>query len=239
MHYGGKITMKEQLMKLLGTSWYESMKVYLESEDFSKLGTKIALLRRTRIIYPESKYVFRAFQETSFDKVKVVLVGQDPYFNEGFADGLAFSNSLSTGIAPSLKNILIEVDDNYPEWVDKVDYGRLDRQDLSRWSKQGVLLLNVALTVEKGYPLSHIKYWEKFTIAVLEALNTKNEIIWVFFGKESQKYTKFVTNKTHTILNIIHPAAETYGRGAGFFGSNVFKEINEELLLRNKQIIQF
>jgi len=229
---------KEWLQKTFGSGWHECLKTYLESEHFNKLGQGLAHLRTTKTIYPTSDRVFRCFKETPFDKVKVVLWGMDPYPTEGFADGLLFSNSLSTGMAPSLKNVLIEVDDNYPEWIDRVDYGRLDRQDLLRWAKQGVLLTNAALTVEKGNPTSHIKYWNKFTTAVLEALNTKNEIIHVFFGKESQKYAKFVTNKTHTILNITHPAVHSYG-GSGFFGCNVFKNINCELEYRNKSIINW
>lgn len=230
---------KKWLIETFGDLWYEHLKSYLESEHFYKLGTGLAHLRDRVTIYPSSDKVFRCFKETPFDKVKVSLWGLDPYFTEGFADGLLFSNSLSSSIAPSLKNLLIEVDDNYPEWIDKIDYGRLYRQDLQRWAKQGVLLANIALTVEKGNPTSHLAYWAKFTTAVIEALNTKNEIIHVFFGKESQKFTKFVTNKTHTVLNICHPAAETYNRGAGFFGSKVFRRINDELSARNLKLVEF
>ena len=230
---------KKWLIETFGDLWYEHLKSYLESEHFYKLGTGLAHLRDRVTIYPSSDKVFRCFKETPFDKVKCVMYEQDPYYTEGFADGLCFSNSLSTGISPSLKNILIEVDDNYPEWADRIDYGRLYRQDLQRWAAQGILLFNIALTVEKGNPTSHLAYWAKFTTAVIEALNTKNEIIHVFFGKESQKYAKFVTNKTHSILMANHPAAEVYRSNAGFFGSNIFKECNKQLTARNKQIIQW
>jgi len=230
---------KKWLIETFGDSWYKVLKTYLESEHFYKLGAGIANLRSKVTIYPPSDRIFRCFKETPFDKVKCVMYEQDPYYTEGFADGLCFSNSLSTGISPSLKNILIEVDDNYPEWADRIDYGRLYRQDLQRWAAQGILLFNIALTVEKGNPMSHLTYWTRFTTAAIEALNTKNEIIHVFFGKESQKYAKFATNKTHTVLNITHPSTETYNRGAGFFGSKVFRKINIELEARNKQIIQW
>jgi uracil-DNA glycosylase len=230
---------EEWLQKTFGSSWVEYLRKYLESEHFSKLGQGLAQLRTTKEIYPESKYVFRAFTETPLDKVKCVIYGQEPFYVPNFSDGLAFSNSLSQSPHPFLKNILIEIDDEYPEWMNNVEHGRLDRQDLSRWTKQGVMLLNVSLTVERGTPTSHIKYWEKLTTATVEALNSKDEIIHLFFGKESQKYAKFVTNKTHSILTCIHPGAETHARGAGFFGSNVFKEINKELKLREKKIIQW
>ena len=231
---------KESLEKHFGKCWYEQLKMYLESKEFSNLGRQIATLRLTKTIYPSKELIFKTFRVIPFDKIKVVLYGQEPYFKkEEENDGLAFSNSLSNEISPILSHILQEVDNEYPEWIEDIGYGRLDKQDLTRWCNQGVMLLNVSLTVEKGFPTSHSSYWAKFTTTVIEALNTKNELIHVFFGKESQKFTKFVTNKTHTVINCIHPGAETFTKNVGFFGSNVFKRVNEELELRNMNIIQW
>lgn len=229
---------KEWLIDTFGNSWYEELKEFLNGETFVKTGNLIATIRKSKVIYPSSNLVFRVFKETPYDKVKVIIIAQDPY-HDGSADGLAFSNSLTTRMSPSLRNILIEIDDECPEWMMDINFGRLDKQDLSRWSKQGVFLLNTALTVEAGKPESHIDYWIPFTEEVIKALNKKNEIIWILLGKESQKFIKFMTNKTHTILEAPHPASEVYRRGAGFFGCGIFKKCNEELEARNKQIIQW
>ena len=228
---------KDKLIEMFGEFWYKVLEEYISSKAFTKLASTITALRHKRIIYPPRELIFRAFKETPYTKVKVMLLAQNPYHN-GSMDGLAFSNNLTDEISPSLKIILQEIDNEYPEWKEEINYGRLDRQDLQRWAKQGVLLLNTALTVEKGNLGSHLELWAEFTTFVLKKLNEKNEIIWTLLGKEAQKYAKFTTNKTHSILTASHPAAEIYNKNAGFFGSNIFKRVNKELELRNKQIIQ-
>ena len=229
---------KDKLIEMFGPSWYEVLEEYISSEAFTKLASIITALRYERVIYPHRELIFRAFSSTPYDKVKIVLLAQDPY-TDGSADGLAFSNNLSRTPSPSLANILKEIDNEYPEWVRDIGFGRLDRLDLSRWANQGVFLYNTALTVEQGKPGSHLELWVEFTKFVVNKINKKNEIIWILLGKESQKYTKFVTNKTHSILQASHPAAEVYRANAGFFGSNIFKEANTELELRNMNIIQW
>ena len=228
---------RKLLEDLFSSSWVDALgESFFSSTGFTYIGNYIAKLRETTTIYPDRKDIFKAFRLTPFDEVKVVILGQDCY-HDGSADGLAFSNSKSNTISPSLKNILKEIEDEFPENKDIITHGRLDLQDLSRWSKQGVLLLNAALTVEKGKAGSHLELWKPFTIKIIQTLNTKNDIIWLFLGKESQIYAKFATNITHSILKVSHPAAEVYKPNAGFFGSNYFKKINEELLARNKQEI--
>ena len=228
---------RKLLEDLFSSSWVDALgENFFSSTGFTYIGNYIAKLRETTTIYPDRKDIFKAFRLTPFNEVKVVILGQDCY-HDGSADGLAFSNSKSTTISPSLKNILKEIEDEFPENKDIITHGRLDLQDLSRWSKQGVLLLNAALTVEKGKAGSHLELWKPFTIKILQTLNTKNDIIWLFLGKESQIYAKFATNITHSILKVSHPAAEVYKSNAGFFGSNCFKKINFELLARNRKEI--
>ena len=228
---------QDLLEKHFGKCWYEQLKIYLESKEFSNLGRQIATLRLNKVIYPSKELVFRAFRETPYDKVKVVLVGQDCY-HDGSAEGLSFSNGMSDKISPSLRLILEEIDNSYPEWKEDIGYGRLDKQDLSRWAKQGVFLINMALTVEEKKAGSHLKLWEPFINFVFSTINNKQDVIWILLGKEAQKIKSLITNKTHTILEAAHPAVHCYG-GSGFLGSNVFKECNIELELRNKQIIQW
>ena len=229
---------KDKLIEMFGESWYKVLEEYISSEAFTKLASTVTYLRDKKTIYPPRELIFRAFTETPYTKVKVILLAQNPYHN-GSMDGLAFSNNLTDEISPSLKIILQEIDNEYPEWKEEINYGRLDRQDLHRWAKQGVLLLNTALTIEKGNLGSHLELWAEFTTFVLEKLNEKNEIIWILLGKEAQKYAKFTTNKTHSILTASHPAAEIYNKNAGFLGSNIFKECNVELELRNMNIIHW
>lgn len=230
---------RKLLEDLFSSSWVDALgESFFSSTGFAYIGNYIGKLRQTTTVYPDRNDVFRAFKLTPFNEVKCVILAMDPYPIEGQADGLVFSNSKSNTISPSLKNILKEIDNEFPENKDIITHGRLDLQDLSRWSKQGVLLLNAALTVEKGKAGSHLELWRPFTVKILQVLNTKNEIIWLLLGKEAQGYKKYITNKTHTILEAAHPAVHCYG-GSGFLGSNVFKECNVELELRNKQIIQW
>src|SRR5574344_1914770 len=183
------------------SSWVDALgESFFSSTGFAYIGNYIGKLRQTTTVYPDRNDVFRAFKLTPFDEVKCVILAMDPYPVEGQADGLAFSNSKSNTISPSLKNILKEIDDEFPENKDIITHGRLDLQDLSRWSKQGVLLLNAALTVEKGKPGSHLELWKPFTVKIIQTLNTKNDIIWLFLGKEAQKIKSLITNKTHTVL---------------------------------------
>lgn len=231
---------EENLQSLFGTSWRSILKDGLDLDYFSRLGSHIATLRETKEIYPSKERVFRVFREVPYEKVKVVILTLDPYNDkEDSSDGLAFSNSRSRTISPSLKNIFKEIDDEYPEWKDDIGYGRLDRQDLSRWTKQGVFLLNISLTVEKGKPSSHLELWKPFTTFVLSKLNSKQDLIWMMMGKESQKFKYLVTNPTHRQMWIPHPAAESYRPNAGFFGNSWFRDCNTELEARNKQIIQW
>jgi len=227
---------KKILIKLFGEEWVNALgQEFLDSKEFINIANKIGNLRETLTIYPSRGNVFKAFRLTPLSKVKVVLLAMDPY-HDGSADGLSFSNSLTKKISPSLRNILKEIDTEYPENKELISHGRLDPQDLSRLALQGVLMLNTALTVEEHVAGSHLELWKPFTEEVIKTLNNEGEIIWLLLGKEAQKYSKLITNPSHSIVTASHPAAEIYGNG-GFFNSNCFKKVNLELFARNKQEI--
>lgn len=228
---------KDKLQELFGKSWSEALSEYISGKDFYQLACKITELRKTTEIYPSKENIFRAFRECPYDKLKISIIGQDPYPTASYADGLAFSNSLSRDISPTLKIILKEVDNCYPENIDRMDYGKLDPQDLSRWSKQGVGLFNIALTIEKGKVASHLDMWKNFTIEVFKALNRKSDIVVVLLGKEVKTYSKLINNPTITVLEYSHPSIHLYG-GEGFVNKGIFKEINKQLLARNlKEVV--
>jgi len=218
--------------------WATTLSKHFSEEKFKLIGIKIATVRRNTTVYPDSKDVFKAFELTKYQEVKVVILGQDPY-PEGSADGLAFSNSKNTlHTSPSLKVILDEIGRDYPESLSDINDGRLDPLDLSRWAKQGVLLLNTSLTVEKGKPGSHSLYWTGFTSAVVRSVNDKNDIVWLLMGAEARRYQDLITNPQHSIINVIHPAAGLYSGHDTFVGSGCFRKVNEALeALNKKQII--
>ncbi len=230
--------MEEYLKNNFGEGWYNQLKDILTSDYFTKLGQHIAALRDKVEIYPKSEWVFRAFKLTPYEDVKVIILAMDPY-NSGpdQADGLAFSNSEARYVSPSVRNIMKEVEDEFPEWKGSIEHGRLGWVDLRRWAKQGVFLYNTALTVEKNKAGSHIKLWKPFTKEVIKALNRKHDLVWILMGNEAQKFESLIVNPSHAVLKCAHPAAESYRKNAGFFGSGVFRKANEELEARNKKII--
>jgi len=236
--------MNEALIELFGESWVKVLGSYLHSGSFHKLGSEIAKERKLYTVYPTREYLFRCFRLTPYDSIKVVIIGQDPY-HDGSADGLAFSNGECVNTSPSLRNILKEIDSEFPEDINDISAGRLVRDDLSRWAFQGVLLINAAQTVIEKKPGSHMKLWEGFTKKILEIINAKNDVIWILLGKEAQNIYKLSLfgiqdNPSHYVLTAPHPAAEIYSGGqAGFFGSNVFRLANEELEKRNIKPIKW
>jgi uracil-DNA glycosylase len=176
-------------------------------------------------IFPKFEDIFRAFDLTCFDEVKVVILGQDPYHGIGQANGLAFSTNLLSPVPKSLHNIFIELNHDmgikYPEHC-----------DLTTWAKQGVLLLNTVLTVRSGQPGSHRSIgWEKFTDQVIFALNKKTHpIIYMLWGKEAQKKKELIDTTKHIVLVTSHPSPLSAYRG--FLGCKHFSKTNA-LLIEN------
>lgn len=228
--------LQEKFIALLGKDWYEELKHFLHTSSFLDISKHVTQERKKKTIYPSSDRVFRAFRETGYLQTKVVLLGQDPYF-DGIGNGLAFCCGDSIKEAPSLQKILKEIDIEYPEYKDDLNYGRLVKQDLTRWARQGVLLLNRALTVEKNRPKSHLPIWKFFTDEVIKTINKKHDVVFILLGKDAQQVKPLIDN-TNFIIEAPHPAAEIYQPGIGFIGSGVFKQANEYLsAISNKEIM--
>jgi uracil-DNA glycosylase len=174
-------------------------------------------------VYPAKENVFRAFRETPFDDVKITIVGQDCYHG-GEATGLAFANDNKKLVpSPSLRNILQEVED---DCYDGFDFSRTTNFELTDWASQGVFLINMALTVRKNEPGSHVKEWKFFTDAVIKELNdSDNGRIFMLWGSVSQQLEKLIDGNRHHILKAAHPAVSCYG-GKGWFGCKHFTQAN-------------
>ncbi len=205
----------------------ESWMPYLDQELASPyMQELIEFLHRERTsgkeIYPAEEKVFEAFRLTPFTKVKVVILGQDPYHGPGQAHGLCFSVNESVKIPPSLINIFKELNNDLGLSVPS--HGCLET-----WAKQGVLLLNTVLTVENGKAGSHHqKGWEKFTDKVIEVLNAeKKNLVFILWGSPAQKKAAKVDETRHKILKSVHPSPLSVYRG--FYGSSPFSQANAYL----------
>lgn len=172
--------------------------------------------------YPPPKYIFHTFELCPYDKVRVVILGQDPYHGKGQAHGLCFSVPDGVAVPPSLQNIYKEIHDDVGVSVFKTG-------NLERWAAQGVLLLNATLTVRAGAPGSHQhKGWEDFTDAVIKKLSDdKENIIFLLWGKYAQEKGKVINGNKHSILKAAHPSP--YSAANGFFGCRHFSKTNDYL----------
>lgn len=204
----------------------EGWKPYLEDEInqsyFQDLGEFIKQERHKHQIFPPKGEVFTAFELTPFDKLKVVILGQDPYHDDNQAHGLSFSVKKGVKLPPSLRNIFQELSDDLG--IKPANHG-----DLTHWAKQGVLMLNAVLTVEAHKANSHKDIgWEKFTDAVIKTINdNKTNIVFVLWGRYAQKKGKIIDKKKHTIIASAHPSP--FSARNGFFGSKPFSQINKAL----------
>ena len=217
---------------MIGNDWDQVLEIIEKSTGFKKFMQMINEKYNTSIVYPPKNYVFNALKLTSYKDTKVVIVGQDPYHGEGEAHGLSFSVQKGVKIPPSLQNIYKELYNDLG--IKPAPYG-----DLTKWAKEGVLLLNAVLTVEKDKPASHRNIgWELLTDYIIKALNEKDEpvvfILWGNFAKEKRKY---ITNPKHLVLTSPHPSP--YSANSGFFGSKPFSKTNEFLTKNNKKPIDW
>lgn len=204
----------------------ELVKIESKKPYFIQLLKKIDEVEKIEIIYPKKDDWFKALELTPLNKVKVVIIGQDPYFNKGQANGLCFSVNKGVNLPPSLRNIYQIIEKDYQ--VKMAKHG-----DLTSWANEGVLLLNTVLTVSEGKPLSHQKYgWLTFTNEVIKLLQTKDDVVYILLGSYAQTYQTQITNKTHVILKTSHPSPLSSYRG--FMNSHIFKSTNE--ILVNKGI---
>ena len=210
--------------------WYPMLLPILQTKTFQKIAAHIRDRRAAGVtILPETSKTFKAFRLCPLKDVKVVILGQDPY-HDGSATGLAFANRADKRtVSPSLKNIITAVEIDYGKSQGVNVRGLLDVDvTLESWARQGVLLLNTALTVEKGKAGSHTELWKDFTRMFVEMLSrNKSNLIFVLWGKKAQGYESYIRNN-HTILKAAHPAAESYSGGrAGFFTCGHFNRINQ------------
>ncbi len=221
--------LKDKFLTLLGTEWYGVVEEYLETNDFSKLQLELYKDRRLHTVYPEkgSDLLFKAFRTTPLSKVKVVILGQDPY-HDGSFDGFAFSNRKKVRLSPSLQNIFKEVES------DVYDGLKLDMDpNLERWAKQGVLLVNTAHTVRKGEPASHLHLWDIFTRRVILSLSKrKTPVIWILWGRKARRHLEEI-KLPDSHLKLISPHPSPFSASSGFYGSKPFTKCNTHLLKYN------
>jgi uracil-DNA glycosylase len=220
-----------KIVELFGVDWSNLLQDILTDDYFTSLANIIAIERMKTTVYPESpEIIFRAFRETSLESLKVVILGQDPY-HDGSADGLAFSNGGKKHPSPSLKNIIQELENCYGNTKDLM---KPEYYDLTHWAKQGVLLLNASLTVQRGKPSSDSLLWEPFTRHVIKTLgNSSNTYIFLLWGKAAQEYIPLIDPFLNTILTADHPVAPVYGNKKLWFGNKHFLKVNELLTAMN------
>ena len=204
-----------------------SWKVELNEEFNSLYMSNLRIFLKEQVIlgkkiYPPMDKIFNAFNFTPLTKVKVVIVGQDPYHGEGQANGLSFSVDNMLKIPPSLQNI-------YKELFADLRITSPQSGNLEKWAHRGVLLINSSLTVEKGKPGSHQgQGWEKFTDEVLSIINRKkNNIVFILWGKKAQEKGKFLSRERHLIIESAHPSP--FSAHNGFFSSKPFSKTNDYL----------
>ncbi|MDB5118889.1 MAG: uracil-DNA glycosylase [Sphingobacteriales bacterium] len=208
----------------LEESWKEVLYPEFEKEYMKRLREFLQKEQASaHVLYPPNALIFNAFEHTPFEKVKVVILGQDPYHGPGQAHGLSFSVQKGTPFPPSLQNIFKELKIDIPE------YKYPTTGDLTPWADQGVLLLNATLTVEANKPGSHQKLgWEKFTDKVIEELsNRKSGIVFLLWGKYAQAKGELIDSNKHFILKAPHPSP--FSAHSGFFGCKHFSKTNEIL----------
>ena len=213
--------------KLEPSGWGKVFKSFIFSSEFEKILNKLwDLSNKNSRFAPTLKQVFRAFEECPYNKLQVVIVGQDPYPTLNVADGIAFSCSNTNKLQPSLKFILQEVDKTvYDNHVISEDL------DLKRWSNQGILLFNTALTVEIGKIGSHYDIWKPFTAYLFDYLNQNNsDLIYVYMGKKAQEWSDLTNDDNHKFF-IKHPASAAYN-GSKWDSDDIFNKIS--LILNNK-----
>ncbi len=220
------------LFKGVDISW----KPFLDSEfqkDYMKeiKSFLINCSKNNDVIYPHPKDIFRSLELTSFDDVKVVILGQDPYHGPKQAHGLAFSVLESVSKPPSLKNIFKEISEDLK--TDERSSG-----DLTNWANQGVLLLNTCLTVFPGRPGSHSNLgWQQFTDSVIQAVDSKDNVVFMLWGSYAQKKKSLLSNKKNLVLEAPHPSPLSAYRG--FFGCKHFSKANKFLEINNSKAIDW
>lgn len=213
-------------------NWYKILKDEFEKPYFKNLLNFLTKEYSTCTVYPSMENIFYALNLVKFENIKVVIVGQDPYHEPNQAMGMSFSVQSSTKIPPSLANIFKEIES-------ELNIKCLKNGDLTRWAKQGVLLLNSVLTVKKGIANSHKNIgWETFTSKIISLINEKKEpVIFVLWGANAKALKPLINSPQHFVLTSSHPSPlSAYN---GFFGCGHFSKINSILKQNNKMPIDW
>ena len=205
----------------LSSDWKEVLASEIEKPYFKELMLALKLEYQTHTCYPPAELIFSAFNNCSFQDVKVVIIGQDPYHGEGEANGLSFSVNYSVKIPPSLRNIFKEIN------MDLETIFMPTSGNLEKWAKQGVLLLNASLTVQKDSPNSHKHLkWNLFTDAVIQAISDQKEnVVFLLWGGFAQKKGLKIDRSKHCILESGHPSPMSANQGK-WFGNKHFSKTN-------------
>ena len=222
--------MSDQQKLKLEAGWKTALNDYFESPAFSSLKTFVREEYAKHTCYPPKAEIFSAFDSCPYQSVKVVIIGQDPYHGQSQANGLCFSVAPGVKLPPSLRNIFKELKNDLQ--IDPPANG-----DLTRWAKQGILLLNATLTVREGQPNSHQgKGWEELTDRAIQKLNSdKENLVFILWGAFAQKKASFIDEKRHMVLKSAHPSPFSADRG--FFGNKHFSKTNDFLKSVEKQPI--
>lgn len=203
-------------------TWYRVLRPQFEAPYFAELKSFLVSEKRQYTVYPPGPLIFNAFNLTPFDRVKVVILGQDPYHGPGQAHGLSFSVPDGVPYPPSLRNIFKELHDDLG--IPMARSGNLEK-----WAREGVLLLNASLTVRAGEPTSHSRHgWEQFTDAAIRALSEQREhLVFILWGSYAIAKQSLIDSSKHLILKSVHPSPLSASRG--FFGCHHFSLTNTYL----------
>ena len=215
-------------------SWKAELKEEFKKPYFLQIATFLKTEKAlNKVIYPPGTLIFNAFNQTPFNKLKVVIIGQDPYHGAGQAHGLSFSVQNGIKPPPSLVNIYKEIQRDIGIAMPK-EYG-----NLTNWAQQGVLLLNAALTVRDGEPFSHAKFgWADFTDSVIQKISdNKKGVVFLLWGKFAQDKQVLIDETKHHVLKAAHPSP--FSADKGFFGCKHFSKTNEFLVKEGHQPIDW
>jgi len=220
-------------MLIIKKNWYDKLKHVFESEKYKNLEIWLNNEYKTKTIYPSPDKVFNALNLVKFDDVKVVIIGQDPYHNPKQAHGLSFSVEEDVNIPPSLQNI-------YKELASDLNCYIPNNGNLTKWAKQGVLLLNSVLTVEQNKPNSHKnRGWEIVTSEIINLLNKReSSVVFLLWGSNAKSIGKNIDTNKHYVLTAVHPSPLSANQG-GWFGCKHFSKTNEILKKINKTTIDW
>ncbi|MGD9901182.1 MAG: uracil-DNA glycosylase [Spirochaetales bacterium] len=219
-------------MFALNADWYDLLEEEFEKDYFLKLSKFLKEEYATKNIYPPKEEVFSALNLLKLSNIKVVIIGQDPYHQKGQAQGLCFSVKDGVQIPPSLQNIYKELNTDLGCYIPNTG-------NLTKWARQGVLLLNTVLTVEDSKPNSHrFKGWENFTLEIIKKVNAQNNrLVFLLWGNNAKDFKQYIDLKKHLVLTAPHPSP--LSAYSGFMGCKHFSKTNEFLKVNGQKIIDW